>query len=163
MKTKKVALLGISVALAMILSYIESQIPAIVPGVKIGLANIAIVFILYRIGWREAITVSVIRVLLMSFLFGNGIQVFIFSIAGAVLSLAGMILLAMITGLSPIVVSVVGGILHNVGQTIVACIMLSTKEYVLILPILLISGIVSGAVIGIIAGMLVERSIKWKF
>ena len=163
MKTKKVALLGISIALAMILSYLESQIPSIVPGVKIGLANLAIVFILYRIGWREAIIVSTIRVLMMSFLFGNGFQVFMFSIVGAVLSLAGMILLKQIKGLSPVVVSISGGILHNVGQTIVACVMLSTKEYVMILPILLVSGIISGTVIGIISGMLVKRSEKWKF
>ena len=162
MKTKKVALLGISVALAMILSYIESQIPAIVPGVKIGLANIAIVFILYRLGWWQAIVVSAIRVLLMSFLFGNGLQVFIFSIVGATLSLAVMILLKNLLGLSTIVVSIAGGIFHNVGQTVVACFMLSTENYVLILPILLISGIISGAVIGLVAGWIVKRSEKWK-
>lgn len=162
MKTKKVALLGISIALAMILSYLESQVPAIVPGVKIGLANLAIVFILYRLGWWEAIVVSAIRVLLMSFLFGNGFQVFMFSIVGAVLSMAGMILLKNVLKLSPMVVSIAGGILHNVGQTVVACFMLSTEKYILILPILLISGIISGAVIGLVAGWIVKRSERWK-
>jgi heptaprenyl diphosphate synthase len=94
MKTKKVAFLGLSIALAMILSFVESQIPALVaiPGIKVGLPNLAIVFLLYRVGAKEAVIVSIIRIILVSMLFGN-VQTLTFSIAGAVLSLLSMIIL----------------------------------------------------------------------
>ena len=164
MKTKKVAFLGLSIALAMILSFVESQIPALiaVPGMKVGLPNIAIVFLLYRIGWKESVVVSLIRVLLVSMLFGN-VQSMLFSIAGAVLSLTGMILLKKTNWFSCITVSIVGGILHNVGQIIAAILWTQTAQIVFYLPFLLISGVVAGAVIGLVSGMLVKRSEKWKF
>ena len=119
MKTKKVAFLGLFISLAMILSYIESQIPALVavPGVKVGLPNIVMVLLLYKIGAKETVTVSIIRIILISMLFGS-IQTLTFSIAGAVLSLLGMILLKKTDLFSCITVSIVGGILHNVGQII---------------------------------------------
>lgn len=164
MKTKKVAFLGLSIALAMILSFVESQIPALiaVPGMKVGLPNIAIVFLLYRIGWKESVVVSLIRVILVSMLFGN-VQSMLFSIAGAVLSLTGMILLKKTNWFSCITVSIVGGILHNVGQIIAAILWTQTAQIVFYLPFLLISGVVAGAVIGLVSGMLVKRSEKWKF
>ena len=163
MKTKKVAFLGLFISLAMILSYIESQIPALVavPGVKVGLPNIVMVLLLYKIGAKETVTVSIIRILLVSLLFGN-VQTLTFSIAGAVLSLLGMILLKKTDLFSCITVSIVGGILHNVGQIIAACIWTGTAEIAYYLPVLLISGILAGAVIGIIAGILVKRLEKWK-
>ena len=88
MKTKKVAFLGLSIALAMVLSFVESQIPALVaiPGIKVGLPNLVMVFLLYRVGWKETVIVSIIRIFLVSMLFGN-IQSMTFSVAGAVLSL----------------------------------------------------------------------------
>ena len=94
MKAKKVTFLGLSISLAMILSFVESQIPALVaiPGIKVGLPNIVMVFLLYRVGWKETVIVSIIRIILISMLFGN-VQTMTFSIAGAVLSLFGMILL----------------------------------------------------------------------
>lgn len=164
MKTKKVAFLGLSIALAMILSFVESQIPALIaiPGMKVGLPNLAIVFLLYRIGWKESVIVSIIRVLLVSMLFGN-VQSMLFSIAGAVLSLTGMILLKKTNWFSCITVSIVGGILHNVGQIIAAVLWTQTAQIVFYLPFLLISGIVAGAIIGLVSGMLVKRSEKWKF
>lgn len=163
MKTKKVAFLGLSIALAMILSFVESQIPALIaiPGMKVGLPNLAIVFLLYRIGWKESVIVSIIRVLLVSMLFGN-VQSMLFSIAGAVLSLTGMILLKKTNWFSCITVSIVGGILHNVGQIIAAVLWTQTAQIVFYLPFLLISGIVAGAIIGLVSGMLVKRSEKWK-
>ena len=93
MKAKRVTFLGLSIALAMILSFVEHQIPALVavPGVKVGLPNIVMVFLLYRVGWKEMVTVSIVRIILVSMLFGN-VQTMTFSIAGAVLSLLGMIL-----------------------------------------------------------------------
>ena len=163
MKSKKVAFLGLSIGLAMILSFVESQIPALIaiPGMKVGLPNLAIVFLLYRIGWKESVIVSIIRVLLVSMLFGN-VQSMLFSIAGAVLSLTGMILLKKTNWFSCITVSIVGGILHNVGQIIAAVLWTQTAQIVFYLPFLLISGIVAGAIIGLVSGMLVKRSEKWK-
>ena len=162
--TKKVAFIGLSIALAMILSFVESQIPALVaiPGIKVGLPNLVMVFLLYRVGAKETVMVSIIRILLMAMLFGN-IQTLAFSIAGAVLSLTGMILLKKTNLFSCVAVSVVGGILHNVGQIIAACFWTQTAQIVYYLPVLLISGTLAGTIIGIVAGLLVKRLEKVRF
>lgn len=164
MKTKKVAFLGLTIALAMILSFVESQIPALVaiPGIKVGLPNIVMVFLLYRVGWKEMVTVSILRIFLVSLLFGN-IQMMTFSLAGAVLSLSGMILLKKSNWFSAVTVSIVGGILHNVGQIIAACLWTGTEEIAYYLPALFISGTIAGTIIGIVSGLLVKRLEKWKF
>ena len=164
MKTKKVAFIGMSIALAMILSFVESQIPlnAAVPGIKVGLPNLVMVFLLYRVGWKETIAVSIIRIILISLLFGN-IQYFTFSVAGAVLSLTGMILLKKTNWFSCVAVSVTGGILHNVGQIIAACFWTQTAQIAYYLPVLLISGTIAGVVIGIVSGLLIKRLDKIKF
>lgn len=148
----------------MILSFVESQIPALVaiPGIKVGLPNLVIVFLLYRSGWKETVAVSLIRILLISILFGN-LQTMTFSVAGAILSLMVMILLKKSNWFSCITVSIVGGIFHNVGQIIAACLWTQTAEIAFYLPVLLISGTVAGALIGLIGGMLVKRLEKWKF
>ncbi len=163
MKSKKISFLGLSIGLAMILSFVESQIPPLValPGIKVGLPNLIIVFLLYRIGWKEAVTVSLIRIFLVSLLFGN-IQTITFSLAGAVLSLLGMILLKKTKLFSCITVSIVGGILHNIGQIIAACFWTQTSEIAFYLPALLISGVIAGFLIGFVSGILVEKSKKWK-
>ena len=164
MKTKKVAFLGLSIALAMILSFVESQIPALVaiPGIKVGLPNLVMVFLLYKVGWKETVIVSIIRVVLVSMLFGN-VQTMAFSVAGAALSLTGMIILKKLNLFSCIAISVVGGVLHNVGQIIMACLITQTAGIVTYLPVLLISGTVAGVVIGLIGGMLVKRLDRFKF
>ncbi|MBR3878900.1 MAG: Gx transporter family protein [Clostridia bacterium] len=164
MKTKRVAFLGLSIALAMILSFVESQIPALVaiPGIKVGLPNLVIVFLLYRISWKDAVIVSIIRTLLVSMLFGN-IQMLTFSVAGAVLSLGSMILLKKTNWFSTITVSIVGGICHNIGQIVAAILWTQTAGIVTYLPVLLLSGTIAGAVIGLISGMLVEKLKKWRF
>ena len=164
MKTKKVAFLGLSITLAMVLSFVESQIPPLValPGVKVGLPNLVMVFLLYKIGWKETVIVSLIRIFLISLLFGN-IQTMTFSIAGAVLSLLVMILLKKTNVFSCITVSIVGGISHNVGQIIAACLWTETAQIAFYLPVLMISGTAAGAVIGLIAGMIVKRLEKRKF
>ena len=142
----------------MVLSFIESQIPAFVavPGVKMGLANIAVVFALYRLGWKEAVAVSLVRVLLVSLLFGSFASLF-YSLAGAVLSLAGMGLLKKTGRFTEILVSVAGGVLHNVGQIGMACLILETDILRYYLPFLLVSGILAGVVIGLLAAALVRR------
>jgi heptaprenyl diphosphate synthase len=147
----------------MILSYVESQIPALIaiPGIKVGLPNLIIVFTLYKVGAKEAVVVRIIRIFLVSLLFGN-LQTMTFSIAGATVSLISMIVLRILNWFSSITVSIVGGVFHNVGQIIAACFWTQTAEIVLYLPVLLISGTLAGAVIGFIAGILVKRLEKWK-
>ena len=164
MKAKRVTFLGLSIALAMILSFVEHQIPALVavPGVKVGLPNIVMVFLLYRVGWKETVTVSIIRIILVSMLFGN-MQTMTFSIAGAVLSLLGMILLKKTNWFSCITVSILGGIFHNIGQIVAAVFWTGTAQIAFYLPVLLISGTIAGTLIGILAGMMVGRMEKWKF
>ena len=164
MKTKKVAFLGLCITLAMILSFVESQIPALVaiPGIKVGLPNIVMVFLLYRVGWKETVTVSLVRIFLVSLLFGN-VQTMTFSIAGALVSLTGMILLKKTGRFSCIAVSIVGGIAHNVGQILAACLWTATSQVAWYLPVLLVSGTVSGSLIGLLAGIMVKRMEKWKF
>ena len=155
--TRKLTMLAMTMAVAMVLSYIESQIPAFVavPGVKVGLANIAVIFALYRFGFKEACLVSVVRVLVMSMLFGLG--AIFYSMAGAVLSLLGMVILKKTGIFSEISVSVAGGVLHNLGQIIAACIILETNAVKYYLPFLILSGVLAGAVIGTAAGFLVRR------
>ena len=163
MKAKKIAFLGLSIALAMILSFVESQIPplAAMPGVKVGLPNLVMVFLLYRVGWKETVTVSITRIFLTSLLFGN-LQVLTFSIAGAVLSLTSMIVLKKTGWFSCITVSIVGGLLHNIGQIIAACLWTQTAQVAFYLPVLLVSGTIAGTVIGLASGIIVKRSEKWR-
>lgn len=158
MRTKKLTVMALTTALAMILSFVESQIPAFVavPGVKMGLANIAVVFALYKMGWKEAVLISLVRVVLVSMLFGSIASLF-YSVAGAVLSLLGMGLLKRSERFTEIVVSVAGGVLHNVGQIAMASILLETDALRYYLPFLLISGILAGIVIGVVSAIMVKR------
>ena len=156
--TKKLTALALTVSFALILSFIESRIPAFVaiPGIKVGLANIAVIFVLYKFGIKEAVTVSLIRVLLVSTLFGNPISL-IYSVCGAALSLGVMILLKKFTPLTTVTVSVCGGVMHNIGQIATASFMLGTNVVTYYLPFLLLSGTIAGVVVGVAAGVLVNR------
>ena len=157
MNAKKTTLLSLFCALAMIMSYLESLVPLPLPfGIKLGLPNIIIVFILYRVGITAAVSVSVIRVILVSLLFGNIVSMS-YSLAGAFLSLGIMILLKQFKCFSAVAVSVAGGIFHNVGQIIVACILMDTAQISYYLPILAISGIVAGVLIGIAGNLLIQK------
>lgn len=158
MKTKKITVLALAASLAMILSFVESQIPAFVavPGVKVGLANIAVVFALYKMGWKEAVGISLVRVFFVSIMFGTGVSLF-YSLAGAALSLSGMILLKKCGLFSMTVVSITGAVLHNVGQILMACLLLETNVIVYYLPFLIVFGIVAGVVVGLVAAVLVRR------
>ena len=151
-------MLGLTIALAMIMSYIEALVPLsfAVPGIKMGLANIVIIFVLYKIGTKEAILVSLIRVILVSLLFSN-VMAMAYSIAGAVLSLSVMWILKKTDKFSFIGVSIAGGIMHNVGQIIMAVILLGTEQIALYLPVLIITGTATGVVIGIVSGLVINR------
>ena len=162
LSTKQMVTLSALVAVAMILSYVESMIPAFVavPGVKMGLSNIATVFALYSLGWPYAICVSVVRVLLSSLLFGNFVSL-IYSLSGAFLALGLMILLKKLDRFSTVGVSVAGGVGHNAGQIIAACIVMENAAISLYIIPLIISGTISGVLIGLVAGNLVERVKKY--
>ena len=158
METRKIARMGLLTALALILSYVESLIPAFVavPGVKMGLANIVVVFALYTLGPGEAAIVSIIRVLLSSLLFGSILSLS-YSAAGAVISLLSMIILMKTKIFGVTSVSVIGGVFHNLGQILVACLVLETDVLLYYLPVLILSGTITGAVIGIASSIVIKR------
>lgn len=158
MRNKKIATSALMIALAMILSFVESQIPSFfpIPGIKLGLANIAVIFALYRLSIKDAIVVSLIRVVVVSTLFGTSLTLS-YSLSGAVLSLLIMVLLKKSDRFSIVGVSVAGGISHNIGQIIMAIILMHNSVISYYLPFLIISGIVTGVVIGLVSAKIVER------
>ena len=158
METRKIARMGLLTALALILSYVESLIPAFVavPGVKMGLANIVVVFALYTLGPGEAAIVSIIRVLLSSLLFGSILSLS-YSAAGAIISLLSMIIMMKTKIFGVTSVSVIGGVFHNLGQILVACLVLETDVLLYYLPVLILSGTITGAVIGIASSIVIKR------
>lgn len=155
--TRRLALMALLTAVAMILSYVESLLPSPgVPGVKIGLANIAVIFALYRFGWKEAAAVSLVRVGMVSLLFGS-LGALFYSMAGAVLSLAVMVLLRRLDRFSPVGVSVAGGVAHNAGQVLMAMVLLETQRLIWYLPVLVLSGLAGGILVGLCGALLVKR------
>ncbi len=158
MSTKRIALYGILIALALILSYVEAQIPAFfaIPGMKLGLTNIVVVVALYVLDAKSAMFINVVRILLVSLLFGTAMS-FAFSIAGGMLSTVVMMLLKKTGKFGTVGVSAAGGITHNIAQILVAMLLLGTRAIAWYLPVLWISGIASGVLIGIIAGIIAVR------
>lgn len=157
-KNKRLALLGILASLAIVLSYLEALIPPLVaiPGVKIGLANIAVMLALYNLGLKEAAIISIVRNIVIFLLFG-GLIALLYSFAGAVLSLTVMYILKRFTPLTEIGVSVSGGVSHNIAQIVIAIFTFSTPSLILYLPILLISGTLAGIAIGICSGIVIKK------
>lgn len=156
-KTKRLVLLAMLTAVAMILSYVESLLPSVgIFGVKMGLANIAVIFALFRFGWKEAAALSLVRVVLVSLLFGS-VGAMLYSLAGAVLSLAVMALLCRIDRFSTVGISVAGGVAHNAGQILMAMLILQTKQLLGYLPVLAVSGIAGGVLTGLAAALLIRR------
>lgn len=153
-----VAYMGIMLALAMIFSYIESMIPLSfsIPGIKIGLANIVTMVLLFTLGIKEAATVSLIRILLSSILFGN-MSMMLFSMAGSVLSLAVMVLTKKTGKFSIMGVSISGGVSHNVGQIVAAMLILRSNSILIYLPVLIISGLAAGVITGMAAAVITKR------
>lgn len=158
-KSQRVALLGLFTALAMVLAYVEILLPPLftaIPGIKLGLPNIAIIFVLYRMGVWDAAAVSFVRILAVSILFGNPMT-FAYSVAGGLLSLTAMAFLKHFDFLSMIGVSVAGGVLHNVGQILMAMLLLETAELGYYLVVLAVTGTISGILIGLCGGFAVKR------
>lgn len=157
-KTKKVATYGLLVALAFIFSYIESLMPINlgVPGVKLGLANIVVMIALYKMGSKEAFSLALVRVLLTGFTFGN-MMMMMYSLAGSFLSCLSMILLKKTKKFSMVGVSITGGVMHNVGQILMAIWVLETVQLYYYLPVLILSGIITGILIGILGAEIAKR------
>ena len=156
---KKTAFLGLCTALALVLAYVEVLLPPIfsaVPGIKLGLPNIVIIFILYRFGVTRAALVSLVRIVIVSMLFGN-VMAFVYSVAGAFLSLLVMALLRKLDFLSTVGVSVAGAVMHNVGQILTAMVLLGTAELGYYLIVLAVTGTISGILIGICGALAIKR------
>lgn len=163
-KTKRIALLGIITTVALILAYIESTLPPLwsaVPGIKMGLPNLVIIFALYRFGFKDAVIVSGIRLFIVTLLFGN-LMTLIYSIAGATLSLVLMTILKKTDKFSTIGVSVVGAVSHNLGQILVAIFLFETVQLGYYMIVLAITGSIAGVFIGIGANILIKRSLSIK-
>lgn len=162
----KTVYMGILLSFALILSYVESLIPFYfgVPGVKLGLANLAVVIVLYWYGWKEAIMLNAVRVLLAGFLFGNLFMV-MYSLAGAICSFLMMYLLKRSGRFSIMGVSMAGGIFHNVGQIGIAVFATKAVSVVYYLPVLMVAGIVTGFLVGIAAREFIghmEKVLQWR-
>ena len=157
-KTKRMVLLSMLVAIALVIYLIEAQIPVLFPGIKLGLANSISLVALILLGWREAILIMILRTLLGS-MFGGSMSAFMFSIAGGILSNVVMILLYKFfkKSLSIPTISVCGAIFHNVGQLLVASFIINDLRIYVYLPVLLIAAIVTGYFIGILASILKNR------
>ena len=157
----RVAYFGVFTALALIFSYVETLIPFNfgIPGIKLGLANLIIVIALYKMKLSDVYLLSIVRVLLNGFIFGNYFSI-IYSLAGGLLSLTVMALLKKQGGFSVMGISMAGGVMHNVGQLIIAMIIVETFSVVYYVPVLLVSGLITGCVIGIVSGEMLRRLVN---
>lgn len=155
---KKTALTGMFAALAFVLSYIETLIPVHlgIPGAKLGLANLVVMAALYTLGAKLAFVLSMVRILLTGLTFGS-MAAMIYSFAGGILSFAAMVCAKKTKLFSMTGVSVIGGIFHNAGQILAAMYMLDTKALIYYFPMLAVTGVVSGTVIGLLGTMVVKR------
>lgn len=154
----KVAYLGVFLALALICSYVESLIPFYfgIPGVKLGLTNVVVVLMLYCVGVKEAFIVSVLRIVLAGFMFGNMFSI-LYSLAGGLCSFLVMWLLKCMKRLGVLPISICGGISHNMGQIVVAAYIVENYHVFYYAPVLLAAGIVTGFLIGVAARELIKR------
>lgn len=160
---KRVAYYGVLVALAFIFSYVESfiVIPVPIPGIKLGLANLVVVVALYVLDAKAAFVISVVRILLVGLTFGNMFSM-VYALSGGLLSCALMVLAKKHNRLSTVGVSILGGVSHNIGQILVAMLVLESTDLVYYLPMLLVAGALTGAVIGIVGQLMIER-LKFNF
>ena len=158
MNQKKIAYLGLITAVAVIFGYVESLIPffAGVPGMKLGLANLAVLFVLEKYTWKEAALVSALRILIIGFMFGNLFSI-LYSMAGATLSLTVMTLLKKKSDFSILGISVAGGVSHNIGQLIIAMMIAMSSSIIYYAPVLLISGVITGLLIGVLTREVLKR------
>lgn len=155
---KKTAAAGLMTALALIFSYIEVLIPFNfgIPGIKLGIANLVVIIALYRLGCRYAFGINIVRVLVAGLLF-SGIFGAVYSLAGALMSFAVMVLAKKAEMFSVTGVSMAGGVAHNLGQILVAAALVENIRIFVYFPVLIFSGVASGAIIGIISYFMLRR------
>ena len=152
----KVTLRAVLIALAMIFSWIEAQIPYPIPGAKLGLTNLVVLVALYRLSIGDALGINVIRIILVGLTFGNMFSL-IYSLSGGILSGLIMIFMKKTGKFHITAVSLAGGIVHNIGQILVAMYVLETKAILSYLPVLWITGLLAGIVVGILGSMVLKR------
>ena len=158
LRTKKLALSAILAALAMILSYVEAMVPMPVPipGIKLGLANLVIILAIYRLGFKYALAINCIRIFVTGLLF-TGVFGILYSLAGGLLSLLVMYLLYRTEIFSMVGVSMAGGVAHNLGQLLTACLIMSNIRLMSYFAVLLFAGMGSGILMGIVAWLVCQR------
>ncbi|HOO68251.1 MAG TPA: Gx transporter family protein [Bacilli bacterium] len=159
MTTNKIARISMLLAISVVLGLVESYIPIfnVIPGVKLGLANIVIVYAIYKYSFKDALYISILRVFLVGLLRSGLFSItFFFSLSGALLSLIFMYLFKKYTKLSVIGVSIIGAISHSIGQIIIAVIFLSNINIIYYFPILLLSSIITGIIVGMLSKKIIE-------
>ena len=158
LRTKKLALSAILAALAMILSYVEAMVPMPVPspGIKLGLANLVILLAIYRLGFKYALAINCIRIFVTGLLFTGAFGI-LYSLAGGLLSLLVMYLLYRTEIFSMVGVSMAGGVAHNLGQLLTACLIMSNIRLMSYFAVLLFAGMGSGILMGIVAWLVCQR------
>ena len=157
-RSEKLAFRAVLIAVAFVLAWLEAQIPTFiaVPGVKLGLTNLVVLLALYRLGWKDALAINLVRIVLVGFTFGNLFSLW-YSLAGGLLSTIGMILLKQFVRPGIVTVSVAGGLLHNLGQLLVAVVVLDTTSLFYYLVVLWIAGAIAGFCLGLLGAAVVKR------
>lgn len=145
-------------AMALIFSYVEVLIPFTIgiPGIKLGIANIVVIIALYYLNAKYALTINIVRVLIAGLLF-NGLFGALYSLAGALVSFVVMVLLKKTNIFSVVGISMAGGVAHNLGQILVAAVLVANIKIFIYFPVLIISGVITGAIIGILAGLILRK------
>lgn len=154
----RIALSSVMTTLALIFSYVEALIPFNfgIPGVKLGLSNLVILIALYKLGAGYAFVINMVRILLSGLLFG-GVSAMLYSLAGGLLSFAVMFILMKTKLFSPVGISMAGGVMHNVGQVTVAALVVETGKIYLYLPVLSVTGLITGTILGFAAALILVR------
>lgn len=154
---KKVPYLGLLLAIALILGYVESLIPNIlpIPGFKLGLSNLAVVLCLFLFGWQDALILTIIKAVLSSLLFGN-LSMMIYSLSGAIFSCLIMILFRKMKKIHAPGISALGGMSHNMAQVYVAYTIVHTAGVLYYLPVLMLVGVLTGTILGIICSLVIK-------
>ncbi len=164
MSVKRLAIVSMLLAAAIVLNYLESFIPMFVPGVRLGLANVIILIMLYEFKWHEALAVDALRILIVSLIRGSFLTpTFYMSLAGGILSYLVMLLFSKLKFFSPIGVSVLGAMAHAVGQIIACIIIISLDSVIYYLPFIAILSVLTGILSGVIVRLYLKRSITNKF
>ena len=162
--TKQLALCSVLLTLMLVLGWVESLFPPLmgVPGIKLGLSNGVLIFAVYMLSLPTAWVLMLLKVVLSSLFFG-GVAALPYALAGGVLSLASMCLLSRMKWMHPVTVSIVGGVMHNVGQIVMAMIILHTSQLAYYMAVLMLSGILFGALPGVSATLVMKhrKHIKW--